>query len=207
MKINERKTKEMFISFNKDPPEVPNVVVNGIQLERVECVTLLGLKITSNLSWEVHTDYISKKAQKRLYFLTMLRRSKASSKDIVQIYCTKIRPVLEYASPAWHAGLSCEQSDTLEHIQERAMRIAFPGMEYDEALTNANIPRLIERRKTQCKALFAKMQNPGDKLNRILPPPRTKVVNTRSSQKFNPPRFKTERFRKSFLPYVLLNCQ
>ena len=77
---------------------------------------------------------ISKKAQKWLYFLTMLR-SKDSSKDIVQVYYTKIHPVLEYGSPACHAGLTGEQSDTLEHIQEWAMRIAFPGMEYDEAFS------------------------------------------------------------------------
>ena len=35
MSIIETKTKEMFISFHKDPPEVPMVVVNGIPLERV----------------------------------------------------------------------------------------------------------------------------------------------------------------------------
>ena len=87
----------------------------------------------------------------------MLTRSKAPSKDIVQIYYTQICPVLEYTSPAWHAGLTGEQSDTLEHIQEPAtcMSIAFLGMEYNEALSNADIPR----RKTQCKALFVKMKN------------------------------------------------
>ena len=127
-------------------------------------------------------------------------RSKALWKDIVQVYCTKIHPVLEYTSPAWHAGLTGEQSDTLEQMTYDS---------YDEALSSADIPRLSKRRKTQCNARFVKMQKTqtDDKLNRIFLPPRSKVVSTRSSQKFNPPRFQTERFRKSVLSCVLLNWQ
>ena len=137
----------------------------------------------------------------------MLRRSKLAPMEINQIYTSRIRPVLEYASPAWHAGLTVEQSDAIEHIQQRALRIAYPDLEYEEACQQANIPLLHERRKTQCKALFAKMQDPSDKLNRILPPPRENVRNTRCSMKFKPPKVHTERYKNTFLPFVLFNCQ
>ena len=146
-------------------------------------------------------------AQQRLYCLNMLRRSKLAPVEIIQIYASRIRPVLEYASPAWHAGFTVEQSDAIENIQKRALRIAFPDLEYEDACQQASTPLLRERRISQCKALFAKMQDPSDKLNRILPPLRENVRNTRCSMKYKPPKVHTERFKNTFLPFVLFNCQ
>ena len=80
-------------------------------------------------------------------------------------------------------------------------------MNYENALLEANIPKLSERRHNQCTVLFEKMQCPDDKLNRILPPQRIKLMSTRSTQKYSLPKVHTERYKKSFLPYVLFNCQ
>ena len=118
-----------------------------------------------------------------------------------------IRPVLEYASPTWHAGLTVEQSEAIEHIQKRALRISYPDLEYDDACLRAGIPLLSERRISQCKALFVKMEDPDDKLNRILPPVRDNVMNTRHYVKYNPPKVHTNRFKNTFLPFILYNCQ
>ena len=207
MKINAKKTKEMLIFFSKVPPEVENIIVNGEKLERAECVTLLGLRISNKLTWEIHVNYIVKRGQQRLFCLTMLRRARVAPKDIVQIYCSKIRPVMEYACPVWHGGITVEQSDAIEHVQERAMRIAYPSLDYCEAIRAADIPSLQQRRVDQCKALFTKMQDPNDKLFRILPPPRNTTRNTRSNLKFPLPKCNTDRFKDSFLPYCLYNCQ
>ena len=99
MRINASKTKEMLISFSRPPPVVPKVTVDGSPLERVECVTLLGVKLSCDLSWHAHVEHIVKKANSRLYNLNMLRRAKMSPQDIVNIYCSKVRPVVEYAAP------------------------------------------------------------------------------------------------------------
>ena len=152
-------------------------------------------------------DYILKRAQKRLYCLAMLRRAKVNVMDIVGIYCSKVRPILEYASPVWHAGLTQEQSEALEHIQERALRIAFPAITYVEALKAAKIPQLCERRASQCKIQFTKMQDPQDKLHKILPVPRDNLKGTRSQAKYPLPKCHTNRYKGSFLPFVLFNCQ
>ena len=207
MKINEKKTKEMVISFSKVPPSIPNVVVNGTELERIDHAKLLGVWISNTLTWEFHIEYIVKRAQQRLFFLNMLRRARVSPRDVVQIYCSKVRPVLEYACPVWHGGITTEQSDSIEHVQERAMRIAYPDMDYELALQEANIPTLRERRHNQCKDLFMKMQSPDDKLNRILPPESINRNNTRHHLKYRLPLVHTERYKNSFLPYVLFNCQ
>ena len=75
-----------MVLFNKLLPKVPNIVANEVKLERLDCVTLLGLKITSNLTWVKHVDHIVKRGQQRLFCLNMLRRSIAAPKYTVQIY-------------------------------------------------------------------------------------------------------------------------
>ena len=95
----------------------------------------------------------------------------------------------------------------IEHIQERALRLALPGLDYQDALDTAGLPLLSQRRVTQCKALYGKMQNPANKLNRILPPRRKNIKNTRSALPYKLPKVHTERYKNSFLPFVLYNCQ
>jgi hypothetical protein len=46
-----------------------------------------------------------KKANKRLYFLILLKRANVPACDIVNIYLTVIRPVLEYCAPVFHHAL------------------------------------------------------------------------------------------------------
>ena len=50
MKINTKKTKEICVRFSKVPPQVPLMNVEGKKCKRVECVTLLGLKITNDFA-------------------------------------------------------------------------------------------------------------------------------------------------------------
>ena len=49
------------------------IVVNGKNLEVVQCIKLLGLTINSKLTWNDHIDDVVKKINKRLYFLSQLK--------------------------------------------------------------------------------------------------------------------------------------
>ena len=69
--------------------------------------------------------------------------------------------VLEYACQVWHPGLTGEQHDVLEKLQERALRIAHPNIvniPYHEALEKCNILSLKDRTEL-CKRLFHDMQS------------------------------------------------
>jgi hypothetical protein len=50
------------------------------------------------------------------------------------IFCSFIRPVLEYACPVWHSSLPNSFSDQIEHIQKRALKIILPDRSYHESL-------------------------------------------------------------------------
>jgi len=66
-----------------------------------------------------------------------------------------IHPVAEYACPVWHSGLTVDQSDRIESIQRRAMKIIFNDCVSIDALQLANLPLLPERRVclTRCVML------------------------------------------------------
>ena len=70
------------------------------------------------------------KANKCMYSLTLLRRSKVAGSDIFKIFYTKICLILEYASAVWHSGLTDEVTESLESIQARAINIAFQDKDY-----------------------------------------------------------------------------
>ena len=63
------------------------------------------------------------KVSSRLYFLKQLKRTGVSSDDLLYFYTVVIRPVFEYACVVWHHNLTASQSDKLESLQKRALRI------------------------------------------------------------------------------------
>ena len=205
MKINASKTKEMLISYSKIPPEVPHIMVDGVELERVTSCTLLGIELNEKLNWIDHVEKIYSKAAKRLHFLSQLKRTKMSPLELIKVYTSLIRPVLEYSAQLWHPGLTEGQTDLLESIQQRAMAIAFPSLQYEEALQQANLSTLSLRRDDLCKRLFTDCQDPSHKLNPLLPNKRRITHNQRNAYKFHLPLVKTNRFKDSFINYCLFN--
>ena len=147
MKINTDKTKELLIDFSRNPCSIDPISMNTNEIEREKSTKLLGLIINDKLTWHDHIDYICKKAAKRLYFLRLLKRANIQPLEIVHVYCSTIRSILEYACEVWHPGLTKQQCDKLELIQKRAIRIALPDLSYNDALTQCKIQALNDRRR------------------------------------------------------------
>ena len=76
----------MPISFTKSQQEFEPILINGDALEVVDSVKLLGLNISSDLTWNIHTNEILKKASKRLYFLVQFKRAKVTRTDLGLFY-------------------------------------------------------------------------------------------------------------------------
>ena len=102
MKINSDKSKEMLISSMKDPDlrsTVPRLIIDGNSIDDVQYAKLLGITISSDLTWNKQVENSVAKAGKRVYMLYQLKRAGIGEHDLVTIYVTVIRPVLEYACP------------------------------------------------------------------------------------------------------------
>ena len=115
------------------------------------------MTLSSDLSWNSHVDGIVSKARKRVFLIYQLKRAGIGQCDLVRIYISVIRPVVEYACPAWHTNLPKYVSDNIELIRKRSMKTIFPGCSYDDILEKTNLPTLHDRRTTLCSAYFNKM--------------------------------------------------
>ena len=207
MALNYDKTNEMRICFKTETQDIPPITINDIQIEQVHSVRLLGVIISQDLTWQLHIDDITTKASQRLYFIILLKCAGIEPHHLVKIYTTIIRSVIEYACQVWHTSLTIRQTNQLESIQKRAMRIVFHGMRYNDAIATARISTLADRREALCRSLFATMQQPNHKLHHLLPPPRTCTYSLRNARAYGVPRCKTNRFKNSFVPYGLHNWQ
>ena len=99
MKLNKEKSKEMIISFVKNGNfrnTIPNIKIDGMDVEQVDHAKLLGVTIFHDLSWNKHVENIVKKAGKRVYMLYQLKRAGISQSDLVTVYLSVVRHVLEY---------------------------------------------------------------------------------------------------------------
>ena len=93
----------------------------------------------------------------------------------LSIYCSLVWPVVEYACQVWHGGLTREQSNSVENIQEKALKIIMPDASYELALQVAELPTLAGRRLhvDMCKKLFTEIQDDNHRLQHLLPPIKT----------------------------------
>ena len=196
----------MRICFSTNgTPDLNPIVINDKQIDVVLHAKILGVNISSDLKRNHHIAEVFKKARKRLFCLSQLKRAGLGPNEFVQFYRTCIRPIAEYACPLFHDGLPVYLSHEVEAVQKRAMRIIFPSLMYDEALVKTSLVALSHRRQALTDKMFKKISdNKDSKLRNLLPPQNAKHYNLRKGRQFNPV-FKTNRFRNSFIVFNALN--
>ena len=96
---------------------------------------------------------------KRLHILRVLKRAGVPPADLVTIYSALVRSVLEYSSVVWATCLPHFLIDQLEAIQKRALQIVYPDLHYQQALAQANITSLDDRRAHLCLKVWHNMKN------------------------------------------------
>ena len=142
----------------------------------------------------------------RLYVLKQLKRTGLEVHELRLFYLTCVRPLTEYACPVFHNSLPTYLSEDLEKLQKRALRIIFPHLSYQNAMREADIETLYNRREFLTKDLFNKIvQDPSHKLHTLLPDKNQSNVNLRVKRMFKDSVCKTDTFRKSFLPTNAIN--
>jgi hypothetical protein len=74
MILNTKKTKEMLMYFGKKVSKdlVPQPIIHEENIKRVDTFKLLGVIISSDISWGPHVSYMLKKIFKRYYIIFQL---------------------------------------------------------------------------------------------------------------------------------------
>ena len=88
----------------------------------------------------------------------------------------------------------------VQRVQRRALSIISPELSYHDSLDRHGLASLYDRRMKLCTDLFLSVSNPSHKLYNLLPDRHFSAYNTRHRRVFNMPRFRTDRFKFSFIP-------
>ena len=170
MELNAKKTKDMWITFKKSCPIPAPINIGPTELERVSEFKLLGVYVQNDLKWNTHVSSIVSKACKRIHYLRVCRTAHLPRDIGLTTYITKIRPVLEYASPVW-GGLPIYLEEDLQRVQNRCLNVI--GLPRDtveslvtrrQNLTRKEFKHILESEAHPCKRFLEKPVDHGHNL-------------------------------------------
>ena len=199
VQLNADKCKELRISFAKEQRAFDPVIIEGKEVELVTSTKLLGLTIANDLTWNVHVTEITKKASKRLYFLTQLKRAGVPKQDLAMFYVSCVRSVIDYAAPVFFNGLPKYLKNELVRLEKRAMSIITSGK--CNSAIEVGVTPILDHHYGLCNKLFDNIvSDPNHKLKALLPPGYDNSrYNLRRQRHFNIPKLFTNRTKNTFI--------
>ena len=210
MKLNKEKTKLMIFNQTVKYQFSTRIFIEDTLLEIIEETKLLGILITSDLSWNKNTSMLTKKAYARMEILRKLYCFNVPILDLITIYIIYIRCYLEQSCVLWHSSLTQEDSNKLERVQKVALRIILKDkyIGYQHALEQTEMETLEKRRETLCRNFaLSCLKHPMTASMFPLNNVDYHEDTCRNREKYFVQKAKTERLMKSAIPYMqrLLN--
>ena len=162
MRHKPKKCKEMVVNFMGNLNTVMKPLYIGNQIvERISSYKLLGVIINENLKWHCDVDYITAKASKKLYTYRLLKRAGVQEQDMLKVFRSSVRPILEYAVGVWK-DIPDYLSDRIQSFQKRALKIIYPDSSYSQALSLDNETTLSTRREFLCHKFMSEVIDTHD---------------------------------------------
>ena len=91
-----------IITFTRSKnPILFDYTMNGVPFQSVDEIHDLGVILTSSLSWNNHIDNIISKAARISGLMKRTLGWHASSQTKYIMYCSLVRPLLEYCTVVW----------------------------------------------------------------------------------------------------------
>ena len=152
MRINASKCKVMRITKKKSPFTY-DCHINGAKLNSVSLHRDLGLLTSDVLSWNFHIANITAKANSILGLIKRTCRDVNDVTTLKTLYCSLVRPRVEYASQVWNP-YSKGNISRIESIQRRATKFILKSD--DEYLVRLRKLRLLslEDRRFMADVVF-----------------------------------------------------
>ena len=118
-------TINLHKTHHKIPHNNNKYIIDSKVIKSVSKCKYLGLWIDSNLNLNIHINKTIQKLQQSLYHFHLLKHSGVSlyPKTIIQIYKTKTRPIIEYASIFF---LHKDTIKSIQKMQNKFLRFAYP---------------------------------------------------------------------------------
>ena len=123
MMLNPKKTKNMIFNFTNKYKFSTRLKIDEETIETVPNTRLLGTIIEENLSWDLNTANVVRKANASMQILRRVASFGASDSDMKDIYILFVRSLLEQSATVWHSSLSQQNISDLERVQKTALKI------------------------------------------------------------------------------------
>ena len=148
LKVNAAKTQLLCISTAINYDVRARILTDDVEITSADTLKIVGFTFGRRPGVGAHVDALRRKYGARAYVIRHLKHQAGlPSEDLVRIYCSLIRPIFEYAAPAFHTLLTEEQSERLERMQRMSLKTIFGWCTpYEECLQKAGIVTLKERR-------------------------------------------------------------
>ena len=154
--VNSKKTQLLCVNsaIGSDVSSYINIS-NTERIRSQSSLKILRFHLSAHPGIGEQVAQLKKKYRKREWIIRNLKRAGLNTEDLVMLYKTLVRPVLDYMSAVYHPMLSIEQSRDIERLQMGTLKSVFGyDKSYATALQLSGLPSLAERRQ-QCFDKFA----------------------------------------------------
>lgn len=153
---------------------------------------------------------MGRKIRAKTWALLSLKKCGFTEEDLLTVYKSMMRPIVEYCSPAWGSMLSQDQVEKLERHQTQALKHIYGiGLSAEKMRCRADLKTLQERRE-EAAVKFAKKAEKNPRFRHWFaerPAPTRGRRDSAAYRRLEEDRFRTERHMNSPLNYLrrLLN--
>ena len=203
MQLNPTKTKLMLFNPAKVYDFMPAFPMHNEEIELIEKTKLLGVVLSSDMSWSPNTEYLVTRCNKKLWILRRLKKLGASQEDLIDVFIKQVRSLLEYAVPVWHPSLIGEDRLEIERIQKSAFCIILGDQyrSYSSSLKTLKMDTLYSRRNKLCKK-FARKAAKNVKFSQWFKPSKKLPFTRRKHAKYQEVYSRTVRYQKSPISFL-----
>jgi len=208
MLVNNSKTQMVCISANTASVIKSYIRIDDEEIQSTDELKLLGFWFGNRPNADVHVSKLAGSFRSKLWALRKLRRAGMDCHDMLIVYKSVLRSVLDFVAPTYHPLLNKTQTNLLEQLQRRALKVVFGYSEsYSDCLIKAKITTLEERRFELTKNFAIKTAKNPRFSDGWFPEKPKSTHNTRYQKKYVEVKPRTERFKHNPLTYMrkLLN--
>ena len=196
--MNDAKTQLLCVNPKGNAMRSYIKTEDGNHLISGDSLKILGFTFGPVPDASLYTNLLVKKFNSKAWSLKFLKRSGMKERDLMNVYKTVIRPVLDFASVAYHSILTEEQSFAIERLQMRAMKtVCGELVSYRTVLDSNRIETMRARRTEKFEKFARKSVSNAIIKDKWFPPNNIIARELRRREEFFIPRLRTERAKKS----------
>ncbi|KAI4891709.1 hypothetical protein NFI96_002854 [Prochilodus magdalenae] len=140
LSLNISRTEEVIVDYRRlQRGGHSPLYINGAEVERVSSVRFLGVHLTDDLSWSLHTNKVVRSACQRLFFLRRLRKSGLPPDILTNFYRCTIESILTACITVWYSSCTAYDRTALKRVVRTA-----------ESIIGSKLPALQDIYRSRC---------------------------------------------------------